>query len=321
MNREFSRRSVLVGSAAGVGVTLTAGLVGAGGSPAFASPRVTAAPGVIGVATDPMTEAGFQTLQQKVGTELACRRTYDYTGGAFPTTWSACAAASDAGTRISVWSAVPDMTALANGSLDAKITAFLDSIPAWHTTYMTVFHEFDDKIHKGQYTLAQWTPAFKRFCDLVHATGRSKLRTYLCPTTSWWDWGIGPSPDEYWPGTSLNNYVDILGADSYNNYKPGKTWKTPATMLAPVKAMATAKNVRWGVSEIGCEEDPADGTRKPTWISQLGATVDSNCSYIAYFNLPGTTGTTARLLTSTSATTSAFKTMAAARNNDWRSRD
>ena len=31
-----------------------------------------------------MTEAGFQTLQQKVGTELACRRTYDYTGGAFP---------------------------------------------------------------------------------------------------------------------------------------------------------------------------------------------------------------------------------------------
>ncbi len=319
MTREFTRRSVLVGGAAGVGATLTAGLLGPGDS-VSASPRVTPAARVIGAATDPMTEAGFLAVQRKVGTELACRRTYNYVGGSFPATWSACAAASDAGKRISVWSAVPDMKALANGSLDAKITGFLRTIPAGHTTYMTVFHEFDDKIHKGQYTLAQWAPAFKRFCNLVHATGRSELRTYLCPTTSWWDWGIGPSPAQYWPGASLNNYVDILGADSYNNYKPGKTWRSPATMVAPVKAMARAKGVRWAMSEIGCEEDPADKARKPAWINQLSATVDANCAYIAYFNLPGTTGTGQRLLTSTSATTTSFKAVAKAHNTGWRNR-
>jgi hypothetical protein len=319
MTREFNRRSVLLGSAAGVGATLSAGLIG-GGTPAFASPRVTRAPGVIGVATDPMNEVGFQLVQTLVGTELACRRTYDHTGGAFPQNWATCAAASDYGKRVSVWSATPDMAALANGSLDSKVTAFLNSIPRGHTTYLTVFHEFDDKIHKGQYTLAQWAPAFRRFCDLVHATNRHELRTYLCPTTNWWDWGIGPSPDEYWPGTSLNSYVDILGADSYNNYKPGKKWKSPATMLDPVKDMAAAKNVRWGVSEIGCEEDPADGSRKPEWIGQLGDVVDSNCAYIAYFNLPGTTGTVVRLLNSSLSTTSAFKSMAKAHNAGWRGR-
>ncbi len=48
--------------------------------------------------------------------------------------------------------------------------------------------------------------------------------------------------------------------------------------------------------------------------------IDANCAYISYFNLPGTTGTNSRLLTSSSATTSAFKAVAASHNAGWRNR-
>lgn len=323
MKRTMSRRSLLVGGAVAAGAA-AAPFVFDHSDPARALTGRARwrglAPGVIGAATDPMSEAGIEGFEASVGATMACRRTYDYHSGSFPSTFAGSAAASDAGKRISVWSATPDMAALASGRLDSEVGRFLESIPAGHTSYLTVFHEFDDKIHKGMYTLDDWRPAFKRFCHLVHSAGRRELRTYLCPTTSWWDWGIHPSPSEYWPGDDLNGYVDVLGADSYNNYAPGKKWRTPSTMLSPVISMASTKGIPWAVSEIGCEEDPADSTRKAGWIAQLANIVDANCAYISYFNLPGTTGTRSRLIASSRAATAAFKSAAGAQNKGWRGR-
>lgn len=194
---------------------------------------------------------------------LSAHRTYS--SGEFPATFAASPAGDDVSSgRVSIYSAKPDITATASGARDAAITAFVNSIPAGHAVFLTIWHEHDAKVRQGTFTYGEWQAAYRRFVDVVRAVGRSRTWLFVNPTA--WLWNSSQTthtPEEVWPGDS---YVDVIAIDGYSD--------SPEDLFGEPLAFARAHSKPWAIAECGWPE----GASKPGLITDTAAYAATNGS-------------------------------------------
>jgi hypothetical protein len=213
---------------------------------------------LVGAASGSLSGSDFATLDAAAG-PFTCRRSYDT---ALPATFADSVAGIDVGQRASIWSCKPDLGQLAAGLLDSQIRAFVASIPASHVAFLTCWHEPDGKIRKGQFTLADYLPAFARWCQVVYQAAADFGRPHVYTTQILEAWSgqhpaAGTTYADLWPGDGL---VGCYGVDGYSN-----TGTTDA-LWGPAVSFATSKGIPWGVAEVGCA-----GTMDTTWMSAQAA--------------------------------------------------
>ena len=185
----------------------------------------------------------------------------------------------------------PNQVALANGSLDAAINGYINSIPAGFKVMLVNWQEPDDEMWKDQmFTVTQHRAATERLIDIARANP-----AYAMDRVEVWDVYMGYSIDVgRWQDSAASPRLDGIGWDYYWN-KPTTSWSTdPAVALT--KMATTTKRIgiaNWGLFETGDNphaNDP-DGwvapcsgrrctTRARRWATE----------YVLYFNAIGTTG-------------------------------
>lgn len=218
---------------------------------------------------------------------LTIRRSYQPAAAGMPASWAACNAGVDVGKRASCWSGKPSITAMAAGSLDAQTLTFLRSIPQSHVAFVSIWHEGDGKIKDGQFSLATYKAALKRFCQLVkqvQGEGWSHLYTIQILTT--WS-GTNPTPGttyaDTWPGDGL---VDCFGVDGYSHVGSG------ASLWGPAVNFARSKGIPWAVPEIGYGNT---GTQDVSWLTDqvayltttAGGGSHTRCAFACWFDTAG----------------------------------
>lgn len=254
---------------------------------------------LIGAATHSDTQASWDSMVSQVGTMLI-RRSYAGSGS-FPATFADSNAGIDAGVRESMWSFKPTPATFAAGGNDTWFNGFLNSIPNGQKVIFIMWHEPEDNIKNGDFTLADWKAANNRMGQLVHATGRPDLRTAICMLGAW---TFDPSSPyhsiEYWD-VGFDTNIDYVGFDPYTtdghftrlgadvNFQKAMTWAT------------TTHGKRVILPEFGAI-DSTPATTKASWITDTyNYAVSANMYAISYFNDTGTIPTVP--LTTTEAIT------------------
>lgn len=158
-------------------------------------------------------ETTFQQHDAAYGPVLA-RRTYD---GSLPASWAASAAASDvAGGRHSYWSFKPSVTSFPTDTAAKNaFSAFLDTIPAGHPATIIAWHEPENDIENGDWTLAQWGALQDAVGAIVQGKNRPELRFGICLMGPWtFDTRSGRTSWD-WEGALNWSLVDVFGIDPY----------------------------------------------------------------------------------------------------------
>lgn len=214
-------------------------------------------------------------------------------------------AGSDVGRRATHYSFKPDMSALASGSLDGDIRAFLGTIPDGHRTILTVWHEPEDNFASSG-DKKTYREAWRRFARLVDEQGRSELSTSWVMMAYSFRAMSGRDPLDWWPGSGV---VDSIGIDVYNEGSlQGGRWDSPGRDLgypAPGEeqsqggyvhggpiAFARSQGLPWGVAEFGSLENTSragaswtTAATKADWIVEaVSFYVSKGAAYIEYFH-------------------------------------
>ena len=185
----------------------------------------------------------------------------------------------------------PNQTQLANGSLDASITKYVNSIPAGWTVMLVNWQEPDDEMWKDHtFTVAQHRAATDRLIQLVHSNP-----AYAQDRAEVWDVYMGFSIDVgRWQDSAASPQLDGIGWDYY--------WNTPTTSWssdpgADLRRMANVtKRIgieQWGLFETGDNPHPNDSAgrgRAAFWQKVYDETAALGYRYVMYFNAIGTTG-------------------------------
>jgi hypothetical protein len=204
------------------------------------------------------TLASFNALDTLAG-PLVARRAYD---GALPRSFSASAAAADvAARRTSYWSFAPNVATFASDpAAQAAFSAFLDTNPAGHKTVIVAWHEPEDNIYRGQFTLAQWGATNNKVGQIIRSKRRPELRLGICLMGPWTFDIRSPYYRYDWKAVLNFDLVDVVGIDPYKfhttdpsiqkmltvpNYGTGGT--NPSTMQRLLAWGKPVALMEWGV--------------------------------------------------------------------------
>lgn len=242
---------------------------------------------LVGAATLNDSQASFTDLENDVGS-LLIRRSYSGPD-ILPANFGATKAAIDAGVRESMWSFKPNPATFAAGGNDTWFNSFLDSIPSGHRMIIILWHEPEDNIANGEFSLAEWKAANNHLGALVHAKGRAELRTAICLMGSWTFNPASPYyTTEYWDA-GFSSAIDYIGLDPYNSNSSFTKFSNDAN-LARAMNWAALHQKQVILPEFGCIDDPGgDPSKKVAWINDAYQySVSANMYAICYFNMDGT---------------------------------
>lgn len=197
---------------------------------------------------------------------LQLRRSYNQPADDLPPTWAATVAAMDVNKRASVWSFKPNIPSFATGGYDAKVRAFLGTIPEdGFEKWLIIWHEPEGELKLGQFTPAQFKTAAARLDVLVKETKRSDLIAAVCfAGTQCFDGQTLRSHG--WEADDLAPDGMAVTFDAYNKYpQTGFAWKEASERLGLQAAWANASGRPWGITETGCYEHPDGPEVKVQW--------------------------------------------------------
>jgi hypothetical protein len=232
----------------------------------------------------------FNTTQATAGPWSVARR---YQSGLFATTFAADSSgcADDIGKRMTVYSCKPDMTTMANGGYDARLTGFANSIPDSHPTVMICWHEPDVKFRQAGFDIPLWKQANTRFMSVLKALGKPHLYTAIC-LTNWSAIGgvpVSSQPPAFWFGPDgASRLIDIVAWDMYMT---SNTITTAAHEQAAMVAFTDSHGAGYGISEIGIHDAVTNFTNVATWMhSQSDYAAATPCgphdsaAFLTWFN-------------------------------------
>lgn len=222
------------------------------------------------------------TFETAIG-QLMARRTY---GSTIPANFEASQAGSandlEAG-RASYWSFKPTQTTFATDTAQHNaLRTFLRSVPVGHRFTLINYHEPEDNIQAGSFTLEQWQACVVKTGEIVDEINAekgpaSRLRNGICLMGPWtwdtrsnydlWDWTWTPSELER---------VDVVCIDPYR-WNPGDpsmetilTRNDSGTLTGTDRAVMT-KLLAWGkpivLSEWGCTSTGVNDLNRAAWIN------------------------------------------------------
>jgi len=154
-----------------------------------------------------------------------------------------------------------------SGADDATLTHFFDTAPTGHPIYYSYYHEPEDNIEAGEFTLADYKAAWAHVAQLATAAHNPDLHSTLIlmafdlAKTSGRDWR------SYLPGGGI---ISTLGWDAYPPGSAGSVINPqptpPADFMAPCIAAAKGAGLPYGFAEFGL----ATATGRAAWLTAVG---------------------------------------------------
>lgn len=199
--------------------------------------------------------------------------------GTFANTWAAdsSGAAVDVGKRATVYSCKPDLVALATSPAEqARLAAFVASIPDSHVAFLECWHELDSKTRQGVYpfssgglTLAQVNAGKLAWYETIKSVGKPHVYTALILT----NWSVvGPVttglPGDFWVGPDgADRVIDVVAWDVY------MTQDTPihtgAYELDAAVAFAASHGAGSAMAEVGIHNAVTNMANVATWMHNV----------------------------------------------------
>ena len=251
----------------------------------------------------------FDALNQRSG-PLATRRTFS---GALPSSFARSAAAPDVlARRQSYWSFAPSPARfVSDTAAQAAFSAFLDTIPVGHRTVIVAWHEPEDNIRRGEFTLAQWGAMNTKVAQIIRSKRRPELRHGICLMGPWTFDSRSPYYRYNWQSVLDFNLVDVVGIDPYKfhttdpslqrmltvpNYGTGGS--NPSAMQKLVAWGKPIAMMEWGVVSRDVTSGAAisDAERAQwitdgyNWMKAWNANNAVDIEAAAYFHLNVSTG-------------------------------
>jgi hypothetical protein len=153
-----------------------------------------------------------------------------------------------------------------SGADDASLSHFFDTAPTGHPIYYSYYHEPEDNITDGQFTLADYKAAWAHVVALAHAAHNPDLHSTLILMS--WDLVKASGRDwkSYLPGGGI---ISTLGWDAYpvgsaTNVNPQPT--PPADFMGPCIAASKSVGLPYGFAEFGL----STATGRPAWMTEVG---------------------------------------------------
>jgi len=198
---------------------------------------------------------------------------------AFPRSWSV---ADTVAGRTVVVSFKANPQQVVSGQLDRRLREWFASAPTTGEIYWTYFHEPEDNIARGQFTAEEFREAWKHIHGIAEEAGNDNQFATLILM----GWTTNPSSRrdfaDYYPG---DEYVDVLGWDSYNfGHRQGR-YSDPEELFERVIEVSEEAGKPWGIAETGSLlVDGDDGSGRAAWLSRVGAYLnDQGALWVTYF--------------------------------------
>ena len=124
---------------------------------------------------------------------------HTYSGSNFPSTFAATTASGNPGYGLpySVLNVKCPWDQLADGTLDTKITGFVNSIPAGHTVYLIINHEPEND--GNPLGAATWCTGQARAANLIASLDDPRCVYAVCHMSYTWDPASGRNPQDWNP--------------------------------------------------------------------------------------------------------------------------
>jgi len=172
-------------------------------------------------------------------------------------------------------------TTILSGADDAVLTHFFDTAPTGHPIYYSYYHEPEDNISAGQFTLADYKAAWAHVVALADAAHNPDLHSTLILME--WDLQKASGRDwkSYLPGGGI---ISTLGWDAYpagsaTNQNPQPT--PPADFMGPAIAASESVGLPYGFAEFGL----STSVGRAAWMTEVGNyLMNSGALFASLFN-------------------------------------
>ncbi len=172
-------------------------------------------------------------------------------------------------------------TAILSGADDAALSQFFDNAPTGHPIYYSYYHEPEDNIAAGQFTLADYKAAWARVVALADAAHNPDLHSTLILM----EWDLQKASGRNWldylPGGGI---IKTLGWDAYpqgsaTNVNPQLT--PPTDFMGPAIAASKSVGLPYGFAEFGLSTSAG----RVGWLTSVGNYVmNSGALFATYFD-------------------------------------
>jgi hypothetical protein len=154
-----------------------------------------------------------------------------------------------------------------SGADDATLTHFFDTAPTGHPIYYSYYHEPEDNIEAGEFTLADYKAAWAHVAQLATAAHNPDLHSTLILMAFDLAKASGRDWRSYLPGGGI---ISTLGWDAYPPGSAGSVINPqptpPADFMAPCIAAAKSAGLPYGFAEFGL----ATATGRAAWLTDVG---------------------------------------------------
>ena len=157
-------------------------------------------------------------------------------------------------------------TAILSGQDDTALSHFFDTAPTGNPIYYSYYHEPEDNITAGQFTLSDYKAAWAHVVALADAADNPDLHSTLILQ----GYDLVPASHRNWkdylPGGGI---ISTLGWDAYPvgsavNHDPKPT--PPAQFMGPEIAASKSVGLPFGFAEFGL----STATGRPAWLTEAG---------------------------------------------------
>jgi hypothetical protein len=209
---------------------------------------------------------------------MAIVRVY-YPGLPGANAWTTGLPAANKSAVIVSFKALP--TTILSGQDDAALSHFFATAPTGNPIYWSYYHEPEDNIADGEFTLADYKAAWAHVVSLANAAHNPDLHSTLILQ----GYDFSPSSHRSWkdylPGGGI---ISTLGWDTYppgsaKNQNPVAA--APDTFMAQEIAAAKSVGLPYGFAEFGL----STAAGRPAWLTDVGNyLMHSGAVFATYFN-------------------------------------
>jgi hypothetical protein len=272
-----ARFAVITGAALLVAASVITGVVlvaGGGRTPALRPAAVSSSVPLLGSSVN---ASDLSTTTAQFG-HLPIVRVY-YPGLPASNAWNGGSAGANHSATIVSFKALPKD--ILSGADDAILTHFFDTAPTGHPIYFSYYHEPEDNIADGQFTLGDYKAAWARVVTLADAAHNPDLHSTLILMAFDLAKASGRDWKSYLPGGGI---ISTLGWDAYpagsaTNVNPQPT--PPADFLGPCITAAKSVGLPYAFPEFGLSTPVG----RPAWLTAVGKyLMTSGALFASYFN-------------------------------------
>lgn len=179
-------------------------------------------------------------------------------------------------------------TAITSGQHDAFFRDWFASAPADQTIYWSYFHEPENNINGGEFTVAQYRAAWAHLDEIYDDACRPNMHSTLILT----EWTMNPgSGRDYRTYDAGPGAVDMIAFDPYNGvWDPERDYYiTPEALLDHIVEKMDRDGRPWGIAEIGSRISVGDnGAGRANWLRDIADyAVEHDATFVTYFHAIG----------------------------------